>query len=291
MPYIICENCGGYYKMQENESLEDFEACQCGGSLKYAESVHELFKKNNNSMCPKCGSESTGGVFCPYCGTILDSKESSRTNKYFDFHKIEAKAPKKLFGGKNVTSTNPKDWFIRDRLRVSTDGNYFKEEVHSIFDSHESGGPGLNHSWSPHILILDIVSGNDNSFLRLLKVKKHVVAGYMIFLFTFLVLYFFLGDVGFQLSVAGALISAIITSFFANKRKYADIFLDVNILGGLYILTPVIVTILVLRYSLSGFMVNTPGNELTTIRLLLVLFLYAGMANIGGILGIIIRRR
>ena len=35
--YLICDNCKGYYKLQENESPKDFESCQCGGKLEYTE--------------------------------------------------------------------------------------------------------------------------------------------------------------------------------------------------------------------------------------------------------------
>lgn len=34
--YIMCKSCGGYYKLGEDESLDDFGACTCGGELKYA---------------------------------------------------------------------------------------------------------------------------------------------------------------------------------------------------------------------------------------------------------------
>lgn len=34
--YITCKNCGGYYKLKEKESLNDFGACTCGGELRYA---------------------------------------------------------------------------------------------------------------------------------------------------------------------------------------------------------------------------------------------------------------
>ena len=35
--YIVCETCRSYYLLKAGESLEDFEACHCGGQLKYAE--------------------------------------------------------------------------------------------------------------------------------------------------------------------------------------------------------------------------------------------------------------
>ena len=33
--YLECEKCGGYYELQEGESPDDFEKCQCGGNLNY----------------------------------------------------------------------------------------------------------------------------------------------------------------------------------------------------------------------------------------------------------------
>ncbi|MBI5680529.1 MAG: hypothetical protein HZC47_06540 [Methanobacterium sp.] len=287
MPYIICESCGGYYKLQENESLDEFEQCQCGGSLSYAESAHELLNKNKSTIkCPGCGRESDEGVFCPYCGNILDKKESTRYNENFLFHKIEAKSPKTLFGGRKVTSTDPKDWFIRDRLRVNTNGNYFREEVHSSFDRHENGGPGIIHSWNPVILIQDIASGHENSFINLLKTKINIIAGYLFYLFSAVSAYILFGNDGFQLTVASALIAGIITSFFANNREISDIFFDVMVLAGLCILTPIIVTFIALRYSIT----NVPGSDLTSIRLILILLFYGGTAIIGGIIGNFIRK-
>ncbi|MEN4017112.1 MAG: hypothetical protein PQ975_01380 [Methanobacterium sp.] len=40
--YLVCEDCKGYYKLQEGESPEDFDQCQCGGKLRYYEDISEL---------------------------------------------------------------------------------------------------------------------------------------------------------------------------------------------------------------------------------------------------------
>ena len=37
MPYLICQNCGGYYQLDDDESPEDFDRCRCGGKLVYSE--------------------------------------------------------------------------------------------------------------------------------------------------------------------------------------------------------------------------------------------------------------
>lgn len=39
MPYLICQNCGGYYHLDDDESPEDFDTCRCGGKLVYSENL------------------------------------------------------------------------------------------------------------------------------------------------------------------------------------------------------------------------------------------------------------
>lgn len=37
--YLVCEKCGGYYELEEGESPEDFDLCNCGGRLKYVKDL------------------------------------------------------------------------------------------------------------------------------------------------------------------------------------------------------------------------------------------------------------
>ena len=41
MPFVICEECSGYYELQKGESPNDFEACNCGGCLNYFENMDD----------------------------------------------------------------------------------------------------------------------------------------------------------------------------------------------------------------------------------------------------------
>ena len=34
--YLACEECGGYYELQDGESSEDYDQCRCGGKLEYS---------------------------------------------------------------------------------------------------------------------------------------------------------------------------------------------------------------------------------------------------------------
>ncbi len=97
MPYLICKNCDGYYKLKEGESLKDFEECECGGSLRQVESLNipyntervrtivEAFNKDSEHAKKKKGSSA-------------GNKRLSITVDYTDgLHKLlkEDKIPKK----------------------------------------------------------------------------------------------------------------------------------------------------------------------------------------------------
>lgn len=46
MPYLFCKKCKGYYELNEGESLEDFERCECGGELIFSENKDEDINLN-----------------------------------------------------------------------------------------------------------------------------------------------------------------------------------------------------------------------------------------------------
>lgn len=114
--YVICENCGGYYKLDEGESLDDFEACRCGGKLGYAEdnflSKGEPERKKKSikektSKKPKTDAgkyivcENCGGYYQLKKGESLDDFESCHcggelkyAKKYF---KLNSKGRSKIF--------------------------------------------------------------------------------------------------------------------------------------------------------------------------------------------------
>jgi hypothetical protein len=46
MSYLVCNKCGGYYELQPGDSLDNFDL-QCGGRLKYYNSLDNHYNKNN----------------------------------------------------------------------------------------------------------------------------------------------------------------------------------------------------------------------------------------------------
>lgn len=48
MPYLVCEECGGYYKLKKGEYPHDFSSsCECGGKLRVIESRDEVERYGN----------------------------------------------------------------------------------------------------------------------------------------------------------------------------------------------------------------------------------------------------
>ncbi len=62
MSRLKCEKCGGYYKLKEGESPEDFKSCKCGGNLRYVQNFNshideEMDPLNEINICPDCDTE------------------------------------------------------------------------------------------------------------------------------------------------------------------------------------------------------------------------------------------
>ncbi|WP_414470301.1 hypothetical protein [Methanobacterium sp. ACI-7] len=46
MPYLVCKKCNGYYELQKGESVNDFEECECGGTLKQVDHLNIPYNKD-----------------------------------------------------------------------------------------------------------------------------------------------------------------------------------------------------------------------------------------------------
>ncbi|WP_394700751.1 hypothetical protein [uncultured Methanobacterium sp.] len=90
MKYLICEICGGYYPLENGESISDFDSCQCGGKLYIVEEEGETEIQYPRITCKNCGNTTTDETaFCSSCGQILiPAKEVSGTNRSETFKPI-----------------------------------------------------------------------------------------------------------------------------------------------------------------------------------------------------------
>ncbi len=77
MSYLICEECGKYYELNEGKSSFSYAKCECGGKLNYSSTLNGS-KKNyipyndQKITCSTCGVvNSEYSVICSGCGREL----------------------------------------------------------------------------------------------------------------------------------------------------------------------------------------------------------------------------
>jgi hypothetical protein len=107
MPFVICEECSGYYELQEGESPDDFEACQCGGNLKYVEKQPQKVEEYDKPklICSNCLKESEDGVFCPSCGGNL----IPLNNKSININSNDSKELERLSNASKKDNDSPNE--------------------------------------------------------------------------------------------------------------------------------------------------------------------------------------
>lgn len=87
MSYLVCEECGKYYQLDEGKSSFSYDKCECGGKLTYTDSL-KGFKnsitpvENSEINCPNCGVKLlTGSTECPNCGYRLSKIKNLKYNR------------------------------------------------------------------------------------------------------------------------------------------------------------------------------------------------------------------
>lgn len=86
MSYLICEECGKYYELNEGKSSFNYDKCDCGGKLTYTDSLKELGKfkpKNENpENCSNCGvKKDEDAVVCSNCGYEFGQNKKLENNR------------------------------------------------------------------------------------------------------------------------------------------------------------------------------------------------------------------
>jgi hypothetical protein len=46
--YLFCNYCGGYYKLKDDETLRDYDKCECGNPLEFCKTYQDLQLKSTN---------------------------------------------------------------------------------------------------------------------------------------------------------------------------------------------------------------------------------------------------
>ena len=86
MSYLICEECGKYYELNEGKSSFSYAKCECGGKLNFSSTLNGSEKNYKPSTdkkitCSTCGVVNPkNSVICSGCGRELITVLKKSTN-------------------------------------------------------------------------------------------------------------------------------------------------------------------------------------------------------------------
>ncbi len=131
MGYLQCQKCGGYYKLNEGESLDDFTQCSCGGSLVYTETIAGLKPPENESGKTKNNPQNTSAN----PGKSEDNPENINKSAGKSNNNNNIKSPNKH---SEVSKESNKE-FNKDLKEVnSSNKEVVKDPVSSVNDMNDS---------------------------------------------------------------------------------------------------------------------------------------------------------
>lgn len=153
MGYLICDQCKGYYKLQTGEKPEEFtNKCNCGGKLRYNQSIDVLTPPNDisnkNKICPICKTEVPAyGGFCSECGNPFKTDLKSSLEDDLNSSKINEKIGLSFV---NVTQVPKLVNQKRGKAKYLIEGSSFFAEELAINFYENHGCSALwteNHYW------------------------------------------------------------------------------------------------------------------------------------------------
>jgi hypothetical protein len=90
MSYLVCEQCGKYYELNEGMASFSYDKCECGGRLKYTsnsnsiespkttDNPNKIVTNNPSNICQNCGIENLqDSVVCKNCGKPLINRDEN----------------------------------------------------------------------------------------------------------------------------------------------------------------------------------------------------------------------
>jgi hypothetical protein len=86
MSYLVCEQCGKYYEINEGKESFSYDKCECGGKLTYTTDIngiesHEQLNNNSKILCSSCGMENPqNSLVCKNCGKTLEDRKENTKN-------------------------------------------------------------------------------------------------------------------------------------------------------------------------------------------------------------------
>jgi len=161
--YLICHDCGGYYKLKENEYPEDFSSCECGGYLQYHENI-DNFKKESPNPDDQISEEINADYYNEYeeleeIVSVIQAKANER-KKFLENLSTNIEEQEKLLKTIN---------FEKNRVSEGTESSDWP--LWSFIEEN-----GLKNEINDQKMLIDEIMGQENKFLSKIREKRGIEA-------------------------------------------------------------------------------------------------------------------
>lgn len=154
--YLVCNSCYGYYKLKNNESPEDFSACECSGSLEYYKNISELEKTYNTPT-----------------NTSFDYKSTDYYDEYEELEKIVDVIKTKAHERKKFLKNLSESITTQEKLLKEIKSGQFKEvstDDWSLWNVIEKND--INNEIKDQKMIIDEIMDQENKLLAHVREKR-----------------------------------------------------------------------------------------------------------------------
>jgi len=158
--YLVCHDCGGYYKLKDDEYPEDFSSCECGGYLQY----HE-----NNDFQKETASPDN---------RISEEFDADYYNEYEELEEIvsviQTKANERKKFLENLSTNIEEQEKLLKTINFEKNRNFEETSDWPLWSFIEENG--LKNEISDQKMLIDEIMDQENKFLSKIKEKRGIEA-------------------------------------------------------------------------------------------------------------------
>lgn len=157
--YLVCENCNGYYQLQDGESPADFDFCECRGRLSFYNDFNQLNQVNysNDSQESTLGYDDLQNI-------IVNLKNKAERRKEL-FEELSKKVEVQDELLNDIKEGNWSLWETVDQKGMHANVKEQKKLIHNLLD--EENNDILNEKE-----IIDTVMAEETKFINYIHDKR-----------------------------------------------------------------------------------------------------------------------
>jgi len=127
--YLVCSYCRGYYELQEDETPDDFERCECGNQLEFRQSMSQLHSNSYHDNFNETDPNSEYDDFTEMENKNLDDSLNIKTIPLAENKSIVKQfPPQALVSKETIINIQQDNWDLWDMLDQFQSGEEYENQ-------------------------------------------------------------------------------------------------------------------------------------------------------------------